>query len=348
MSEAENNTEHPVTPPAARVSGRLTQWALAIALIALLATAWQWLDQRHRANRLENTLTQRLGAFDERNRESELLAKRADESVTEATAKIALLNQKLDESRDQQEALQTLYLELANNRDEWTISEVEQLLIIASQQLQLAGNVKPALLALQTADSRLQDLDKPQIIQLRKIIGKDIQRLQALPSVDTVGLSLKLEGLLEAADKLPLASEHHPNLDNGATTPDYSSNPWRRLMQEVWQDMKRMIRIERMDRPEAPLLTPEQAYFLRENLKLRLLSARIAMLQHDEFSYRNDLRLAEAWLKTYFDMDDTATKTAFATLEQLLASAITLQLPDVNASLNAVSKYKLTLERSKQ
>lgn len=346
MNETDSSNV-PMLPPPAKPRP-LAKWSLVIALLALGVTLWQWRDQHQRANQLEQTLSQRLGQFDARNQASEILAKRAEEGVAEAAAKISLLNQKLEESRGQQEALQTLYLELANHRDEWTITEVEQLLIIASQQLQLAGNVKPALLALQNADSRLQQLNKPQILQLRKIIGKDLQRLQALPNLDTVGMSLKLEGLMEAADKLPLASGHHPKPENSAASaPDYSSNPWRRLLQEIWQDARRMIRIERIDHPEPPLLTPEQVYFLRENLKLRLLSARIAMLQHDEFSYRNDLRIAEVWIKQNFDPDDATTQSALANLQQLLASAITLQLPDVSASLNAVAKYKLALEGSK-
>ena len=324
----------------------LARWALVLALIALIAIAWQWLDQRHRTNKLEHSLGQRLALFDQRSRTSELLVERADDSVTRASAKIALLEQKLEESRSQQEALQTLYLELAKDKDERAIGEVEQLLIIASQQLQLAGNVKPALLALQTADARLQQVDTPQIIPLRKAIGQDLQRLQALQNVDIVGLSLKLEGLLEAVDKLPLASDHRPQKE-AANAPDYSTNPWRQLLQEVWKDIRRMIRIERIDHPEAPLLEPEQAYFLRENLKLRLLSARIALLQHDEFSYRSDLRLAESWIKRYFDLGDSATAGALVVLQQLLASAITLQLPDVNVSLNAMAKYKLASERGK-
>lgn len=332
--------------PAPKAPSLLIQIALALAVIALLATAWQWLDQRQRSARLEKTLTQRLSEFDSRNRETLTLSKHAEEITGQAGAKIALLEQKLEESRAQQEALQTLYLELANNRDAWTISEAEQLVIIASQQLQLAGNVKPALLALQTADGRLQALDKPQVIQLRKILGRDIQKLQALPSVDIVGMSLKLESLVDAADKLPQISERHPKQDI-APKPDWNSNPWHRLTQEIWQDLKRMVRIERMDHPEQPMLAPEQSYFLRENLKLRLLAARIALLQRDEATYRVDLHTAELWIKRHFDPEDTATKTALATLQQLSSSSITIQLPDISESLNAVTKYKLALERTK-
>ncbi len=203
----------------------LVRIALAVAIVALLATAWQWLDQRKRTAKLENTLSQRLNQFDERNRETLTLSKHAEESTSQAGAKIALLEQRLEESRAQQEALQTLYVELANNRDAWTITEAEQLVIIASQQLQLAGNVKPALLALQTADSRLQELDKPQVIQLRKVLGKDIQKLQALPTIDVVGMSLKLESVVDAADKLILAGERHPRQD-ATPMPDWSVSPW--------------------------------------------------------------------------------------------------------------------------
>lgn len=327
-------------------SGLVTQIALVLAAVALIATAWQWLDSRQQTIAMEQTLTQRLSQFDERNREGLVLSKHAEENAGQAAAKVTLLEQRLEESRAQQEALQTLYLELANNRDEWTISEVEQLLIIASQQLQLAGNVKPALLALQTADARLQQLDKPQVIALRKIIGQDIQRLQALPSVDIAGMSLKLEALVDAADKLPLASDRHPQSDK-PIMPNWDSNPWDRLTQEIWQDIKRLVRIERQDHPELPLLAPEQAYFLRENLKLRLLTARIALLQHDESTYRSDLQLTENWLQRYFNTQDAATRSSLNTLQQLSSHAISIEIPDVSGSLNAVAKYKLSLERSK-
>ncbi len=339
---SEENNHVPQTPP--HHKELLVRFALAVAIVALLATVWQWLDQRKRTAKLENTLSQRLSQFDERNRETLTLSKHAEESTSQAGAKIALLEQRLEESRAQQEALQILYVELANNRDAWTIAEAEQLVIIASQQLQLAGNVKPALLALQTADSRLQALDKPQVIQLRKVLGKDIQRLQALPNIDIAGMSLKLESVVDAADKLVLAGERHPRQET-TPMPDWNVSPWERLTREIWQDVKRMVRVERMDRPEMPMLSPEQSYFLRENLKLRLLAARIALLQHDEATYRADLQTATTWIKRHFDAQDAATLSALATLQQLSSSSITIQLPDISESLNAIAKYKLALER---
>lgn len=334
------------TPPQRRRRERLAMAALTLAVIALLALGWQWLEQRQRIRNIEQALTQRLSEFSQSNQQSLALARQASANSAEQAARLALLDQRLEESRSQLEALQTLYLEVTNNRDAWAISDVEQLLMIAGQQLQLAGNVKSALIALQTADSRLQQIDKPQIIQLRKTLQGDIQRLQALPSIDVTGISLRLQTLVESVDQLPLRSERHPHGDS-PQQPVWDTNPWRRLGQEVWLDLKRMVRIERIDRPEPPLLAPEQAYFLRENLKLRLLTARIALLQHDENSYRSDLQTAKTWISRHFDTRDGHTRLALQQLDQLSAGNIRIELPDIGASLSAISKYKLSLERAR-
>ncbi|HZV98040.1 MAG TPA: uroporphyrinogen-III C-methyltransferase [Methylophilaceae bacterium] len=319
--------------------------ALALAMLAVLILAWQWISTRQHFSKLEQTLTQRLEQYNSTNQQSLAIAKSAEERSLEASARTALLEQKFAESRDQQEALETLYRELADNREERILAEVEQLLVIANQQLQLAGNIKPALLALQTADSRLQHLDTPQVLQLRKTIAQDIQRLQSLPLVDVVGMSLKLESLANGINNLPLVSERHP-VPAATPAPDWDSNPMHRLLQEIWHDLKQMVRLERVDRPEPPLLAPDQNFFLRENLRLRLLTARIALLQHDEATYRTDLQAAEQWLKGYFDVREASTQAALATIKELSASSIMLEVPDINESLGLVSKYKLSLERT--
>lgn len=328
------------------LSGFLGSTAFILALLAMAAVAWQWLDSRDRFTQLEQVLTMRLEQFGQNNQQSLAVSKLADERSVEASARIALLEQRLAESRNQQEALQTLYYELANTREERLIAEVEQLISIANQQLQLVGNIKPALLALQTADSRLQQIDTPQVIQMRKALSQDIQRLRSLPYIDIVGMSAKLENLAESVNELPLVSDRHPQ-PASTQAPDWEASSWRKLAYEVWQDIKDIIRLERIDRPEPPLLAPEQNYFLRENIKLRLLSARIALLQHDEQTYKSDLRAAEKWLLEHFDMRESTSKLMLSTMRQLSADNIVIEVPDVNETLTLVSKYKLTLERSK-
>ena len=316
--------------------------ALLLALLALALVSWQWLDTKRKLTRLEASLSQKLSEFDNRNRETSLLANQAETTSAVVAAQVAILQQKQAEFQSQQESLQTIYREFANNRDERAIAEVEQLLIIANQQLQLAGNVKTALLALQSADQRLQQMDKPQAVQLRAQLGKDIERLQASPAVDIAGISLKLETMANAAANLPLISEHHPR---PSIPVSQQEEGWRGLAGEIWRDIRQLVRIERIDRPEPPLLTPEQAFFLRENLKIRLLTARIALLQHDEATYQADLRAAEGWLKRHFDVADPLVGGAIKTLRELAGNAINIQLPDISGSLAAATRYKLMLQK---
>lgn len=347
---SERNTQTEVTLPSETV-GRsrasvVASSALVLALLAVLASAWQWLDTRDHFTQIEQILTLRLEQFGQNNQQSLALSKLSDERSIETAARIASLEQRLAESRNQQEALQTLYYELANTREERLVAEVEQLLTAANQQLQLAGNVKSALLALQTADARLQQIDTPQVIQLRKAVAQDIQRLRGLPLVDVVGISAQLENLAERVTTLPLVSDRHPQ-PQVEQAPDWQANSWQKLAYEVWQDLKNIIRLERIDRPEPPLLAPEQNYFLRENIKLRLLSARIALLQHDETTYRADLRAAERWLLDNFDMRESASKQVLSTIRQLSADNIVIEVPDINDTLTSVTNYKLTLDRGR-
>ena len=330
-----------------RKSSFAAQVALLLTLALICALAWQWYSTRQRFNAMELLLTQRLEAYEDSNQRMQALTKLASERSTEAIAHATLLEQKLAASRDEEAALQIIYRELSNNREERVISEVEQLMIIANQQLLLAGNVKPALLALQTADGRLQQLNTAQALQLRKSIAQDIQRLQSLPLVDTAGMSLRLENLADSVDELSLVSERHPTSEP-VQAQSWDINPWRRIAQEVWHDLKRMVRLERIDRPEPPLLPPEQEFFLRENLKLRLLTARIALLQHDEASYRADLQTAEQWLRNYFDLRHRATQAALVNIQQLSSSNIVIELPDISESLGLLNRYKLTLEHGEE
>ncbi|MDO9065046.1 MAG: uroporphyrinogen-III C-methyltransferase [Sulfuricella sp.] len=319
---------------------------LAAAVVALVLIGWQWLDSRQHGNALEQNLGRRLAEFDGRNKESQIVAARAQEESRQAMVKLGMLEQKLTESQNQQVALESLYQELSRNRDEWVLAEIEQILLIASQQLQLAGNPKAALIALQTADSRLQRIDKPQFISLRKAIVTDIERLQALPAVDVVGYSLRLDGLAGMVDDLPLVIGSELPVDRGEKKTRGDEPPLAKLGREIWLDMKQLVRIQNMENPDAPLLSPPQAYFLRENLRLRLLSARIALLRHDEVTYKADLKAADAWLRRYFDVKAKPTQTALGILKQLAGGPLSIEMPDISTSLNAVRNYKLVRERS--
>jgi uroporphyrin-3 C-methyltransferase len=328
------------TAPAPRPHKRHIDPAWAVAILAVVLLAGQWLDTHYRIGGLEQELSKRLATFESSGKESHILSSQAQEGTREALVKLGVLESKLAEWQNQQVALEALYQEMSRSRDEWTLADVEQILLTASQQLQLAGNVKAALIAMQTADSRLQRLDKPQFIALRKAINKDIDRLKALPFVDTVGVSLQLDDVVATVDSLPLASESARRDAKSAAAPVPEGGALGRFGREAWSEIKQLVQVRRIEKPDAALLTPSQSYFLRENLKLRLLSARLALLQHDEATYRADVKAAQEWVRQYFNSQDRATRVVLTTLHQLSQSAVTIQMPDISASLAAVRDYR--------
>jgi len=320
--------------------------AAGIAALAAVLFAWQWYDSRSEIGALRQDLARKLAETDTQNQESRLVAEQAREAVAEAQVKLGVLESRLAESQNQQIALEALYQELSRNRDEWAYAEVEQSLLIASQQLQLAGNVKAALIALQTADARLQRLERPQLTGLRKAINRDIERLKALPHVDAIAISVRLDGLIAQVDGLPLAMEVRPQQEPPpAAGREAEDNVWTRFWREAWVELRQLVRVQRMDRPEAPLLAPSQTFFLRENLKLRLIGARLALLARDATSYKADLKAARDWLGHYYDTRNNNVAHALATLRNLHEAEVSIEVPDISATLEAMRGHRLPRER---
>ncbi|MDP1765314.1 MAG: uroporphyrinogen-III C-methyltransferase [Methylotenera sp.] len=336
--------------PDRRKHSLFSNTALILVVIALFTLAWQWVSTRQRFNEVEKSLSQKLEVYQALNQQSLALAKQAEERSTLANARTVLLEQKLGESRDQQEVLQTLYDQLAENREATAVAEVEQLLTIANQQLQLVGNVKSALLALQAADKRLEPLNLPRANQLRETLALEIKNLRTLPQVDVVSMSAQLESLASLCASLPLISERQPTLNANAALQNPSKtaslNALQKVAYPIWDDIKNLVTIERIDKPEPPLLSADHAFYLRENLKLRLLTARIALLQHDEASYKADLATVTAWINQYFDAKHPNAIQAFNILKKLSSNNISIELPQLTESISAVNRYKLSLEQS--
>jgi uroporphyrin-III C-methyltransferase len=323
---------------------------IALALVAIGIALWQVQNTRHKLDAVRQEVARRLADVDTQTKASRIADDQLREATREAAVKIGVLESKLAESQNQQIALEALYQELSRNRDEWAFAEIEQTLLLASQQLQLAGNVKAALIALQATEARLQTMNRPQHVALRNAIGRDIAKLKAAPLMDTVGLSGRIDTLLDTVDKLPLAAETRPAPDNeapAAAAAVSGGSTAARIWREIWSDLKQMVRVQRIDRADVPLLSPAQTFFLRENLKLRLLTARMALLTRDQATYRNDLKAAREWLARYFDARDKAVASAVTALAGLQGADINLELPDITATLEALQAVAQTRARAK-
>jgi len=339
---------------------------IGVVVLALLLAGQTWSSHRQ-VSKLRQEMALRLQKGDTINGETNNLARQVQESSRELQAKVTVLESRQQESQSQQLALEQLYQDLSKNRDEWALTEIEQVLSTASQQLQLAGNVPGALIALQNADRSLSRSDKPQFITIRRAIAKDTEKLKALPNVDSVGVALRLDNVIAQIDTLPMLSDEKPTLPaaperkprkpvldkNGKPVPvaanaEPESTPWLQSLQgawsgwstEMWTDVRQLIRVRSVDHPDALMVSPTQAYFMRENLKLRLLNARMALLSRNETAFRADLAAAQEALVKYYDTRTRATQSVQALLRQVQSSNLAIEMPTLSDSLNAVRNYK--------
>ena len=338
----DTNPDSPTRPAARTATASI---ALLLALGALGVSGWQWYQTRQVLTATQTELARRLAETGGASKEMRVLTQEALAAARATDAKLSLLEARVNESAGQYATLNGMYQELTKNRTDWLLAEIEHSLAIASQQLQLAGNVTAALSALEMIDSRLATFDRPQLIGLKKAVAKDLQTLKAVPYFDVVGMTVKIERLMLAVDGLPLVVDHHRLADPArqpATVVPATAPWWERLAGDVSRSLGELVHIRRMDKPEALLLSPEQAFFLRENLKLRLLDARIALIQREGSTFAADIDAAERYVSRYYDRDAPATRQWLALLSELKGVPLDVTLPDLSASLKAVREAQGT------
>jgi len=298
----------------------------------------------------------------------------------EIDARFMLLENDLAESVSKQKILEGLYQDLAPNRDETTIEEVEQLLFIANKQLRLANNVTSAMIAIQEADARLQRINHPQISHLQNVLAKDMGLLKAVPEIDIVGIGLKLDSLAEKIDQLPLAMEgatspeindvpnksqtsggvlgilkdffkgdpNEPQETGGTlkTIQDFLLETWANLNKyvdiEQFVNVEQLVRIEHVGKQDIP--DPSHSYFLRENLKLRLLAAHNALLARDAGNFQAYLETSIEWINKHFNNKSELGISMLETLDQLHSNEIALNVPNILTSYDAVRKFHLSIK----
>lgn len=315
--------------------------ALIFALLAFILAGWQWWQTRVELDAMRHELSQHLATASETAQESRILSQQTADNNRDLSLRVAEIQARLADSQNQQLALEALYRDMSKSRDDWTLADIEQVVLSANQQLQLNGNIKAAIIALRNADARLQAIDKPQFTNLRRALNADIQRLQALPEVDTVGITLRLDNLIAQVDQLPLADDREIPAQAPKTAKPVPVGQVTRFVLEMWQELQGLVQIRRLDTPDSALLVPEQSYFLRQNLKLRLLTARIALFAHDEVSYKSDLSAAKSWLTRYFNVSDKRTETSIMQIDKLIDSPVSIQLPGLSLSLTALQASRL-------
>jgi len=329
------------TAALATAAPRRLVWALGgVALLALLLSGLLW----DRLSNLQEQLARQSADSGASAAEARALARQAQTQERELAARQAVLEARLGEVALQRTQLDELMQSLSRSRDENLVVDIESSVRLAQQQAQLTGSVEPLLAALRTAEQRVQRVPQARLAPLQRALARDMARIKATPVADTPTLLARLDELVGLADELPLANavavRPAPAQDAAAqvpATPEGLLAGWRRTLMMALDELRGLVRVSRIDHPEAVLLTPEQSFFVRENVKLLLLNARLGLLAHQPDAARADLKKAAAALDKYFDASSRRTRTAVGLLQQTLEQMKTLELPRVDDTLAALT-----------
>jgi uroporphyrin-3 C-methyltransferase len=251
-----------------------------------------------------------------------------------------VMDARLSEVALQRSQLEELIQSLSRSRDENLVADIESAIRLAQQQAQLTGSVEPLLAALRAADQRVTRAAQPRLAALHRAIARDLGRVKGATVSDTPTLLVKLDEVVRLADELPLANALRPPVPTGSLKPregDSVAAWWERSLQVLKDETRGLVRVSRIEQPEAALLTPEQSYFVRENLKLRLLNARLGLLARQLDASRADLVAASAMINKYFDPASRRTQLAASSLQQMQGQMKALELPRVDDTLAALS-----------
>lgn len=318
-------------------------------IVMVVVFGWQWFEGHRIVNDLQNQLAEKINEMVGGSKANHELLSKNQGRISELNDRITALEKRKVDAKSQSSTQEGSYDDLLASREETVLAEVEQLLLNAEQQLKLSANVRAALIVMQSADAQLRRMSQPTFKLLSKIIVRDMDKLRALPSIDINSINIQLNELIAKVDDLSIVSQQRveSELEARVVPPEneaFSQKLWR----ESWKELRQLVRIENTGMNEIPLLLPSQQFFLRENLKLRLLSARLALLTRDENTFRQDIKDSQRWTQRYFDTKSESGSAMLEGMNKLTKSKIYIALPDLGASLQAIRNHRLTLEKDGQ
>lgn len=334
---------------------------IATALLLAVAAVALALNTQRRVKSLEQDLVRRQADSQAQATEARVVARAAQDLARESAAKAALLEARVAEASMQRSQVEELLQSVSRSRDENVVADVEAAVRVALQQSALTGSAEPLVATLKQADERLARYNQPRLERVRRAVNRDLDRVKALGLSDISGLAVRLDEAVRLVDELPLLALAEPR-DKGAATARpavaasgpsapasaaaaTSSTDWRGRALQWWQDtsshvgneIRSLVRVTRIDHPEAMLVAPEQQFFVRENLKLRLLNARLALLSRQFEIAQSDIREAQVALDRYFERGSKRTVLISDLLRQVSTQARQTSVPRPDETLAALA-----------
>jgi uroporphyrin-3 C-methyltransferase len=331
-SNANANASVDANAPGAARMPRASMYALiAIAAAALIFSGLLW----QKLANIQEQLARQSQESGNTATEARLLAKQAQELARETAARQAVLDTRLAEVALQRGQVEELIQSMSRSRDENLLVDIESALRLAQQQAQVTGSVDPLLAALRSADQRLERGGQPRLARVRAAVLRDIDRIKTAPNADVPGLLARIDEIARQVDELPLANAVAPAASASARKKEAPAraNWWDQVIADVMSEARNLVRVSRIDEPEAALLAPEQSFFVKENVKLKLLNARLEVLSRQTESARADVAAAGAALRKYFDANSRKTQGALAQLQQAQSQLRSVELPRIDETL---------------
>jgi uncharacterized protein HemX len=326
--------------PVARAAGpALRFWiALGVLLALLVAVVW-WLDGRLYATQAE--VARRLQATDTVAVEARTLAQQSAEGGRDLNARLAVLESHEQDVAAQRQQLQQLYQDFAKSRDDAFLGQTAELIALAQQQAELTGSLTPLTSTLEAAAQRLGRAGGPRAALVQHAAQSDLQRLKSSLAPDIPAAAQRLDELAALVDDLQLLSSAAP-LQGSAAGAQPRPEPapgWTHRVAYwgavAWDQARQLVSVTRIDGTDNLLMAPQQADYLRENLKLRVLNARLDLLSRNAAGYRNDLRAIDAMLRGKFNLHQARTQFALTLVEQAAGTDLSSQ-PAANLQSLAV------------
>jgi uroporphyrin-3 C-methyltransferase len=348
----------PLPPDKLALRSSGAPWWLLLLTAALGAGAiWLAWQTGQRVQSLEQELVRRQQDSATLATEARVLARQAQDSSRDAVAKVALLESRVAENTLQRAQLEELLQLMTRSRDENMLADIEAALRVAQQQTAITGSTEPLLATLKQADERLARNAHPRLERVRRAVVHDLDRVRAVAVSDISTLVIKVDEAVRMVDELPLlvqpdkrtppASDkvRPPAVPAAASAAVVSASGWRGelaarwelLVQRVLDEARLLVRVTRIDQPEAMLVAPEQAYFLRENIKLRLLNARLALLSRQFGTAQSDLREVQLALERHFDRSSRRVGAMNELLRQVNSQSRGIVVPRPDETLAALT-----------
>ena len=349
----------PVTPspvqaaakpaPAPRKSSSAVAW-LALLLVLVLAggAAWYLQDVLQR----EAALLQRLAELETVAGQLEAVAGQKEDRLDQLGERWQQqLQQGMGELQGQaerqaqavqsfEEELATLRTELArfsaHDRESWLLAEAEYLLRLSNQRLIMAGDTVAAQALLASADAVLRELDDVSLHSVRSAVASDLAAVRAVPKIDLEGIYLRLSALAEQADKLVIFQ--FPERD--ARPREAMEEDWQARLQQGYEQallkLSDYVIIRRRDVPMQALMDPQWEGLVRQNLRMLLEQAQVALLSSNQALYESSLERAQHWVAQFFESDAAAAQAMAREIRQLAALQVQVTMPEISRSLEAL------------